>query len=122
MLETSCPTLALAFCSPTAFDDPTLRDSGREPLVLRFPIRLPGRDLQYAYCAAPDILHWEERATEWSELPDQIRVKVVICTVEDRSVISSVILQGQSKMVTFGGDYPQDLLPAPIARYLETVY
>jgi hypothetical protein len=77
---------------------------------------------EYAYYAAPDILHWEERATEWSGLPDRIRVKVVIYDVESRSVMSSVILQGKSKWATFGGDHPQDLLPEPIAEYLKTVY
>jgi len=76
----------------------------------------------YTYYVCPDILHWEERATEWSCLPDQIRVKIVIYAVDDRSVISSVILQGKSKTVSLGGDHPQDLLPEPISQYLSTLY
>ena len=76
----------------------------------------------FAYYVCPEILHWEERATEWSGLPDQIRVKVVIYAVNDRSVISSAILQGKSKFFTFGGDHPQDLLPKPISQYLQELY
>jgi hypothetical protein len=76
----------------------------------------------YAYYASPEILHWEERATEWSGRPDQIRIKIVIYDVDGRDVLSSVIIQGRSKWATFGGDHPQDLLAEPFSRYLNTLY
>jgi hypothetical protein len=74
------------------------------------------------YYVQPKILHWEERATEWSGKPDKIRVKVDVYDAETQSYQSSVIFSGKSKWFTFGGDHPQDLLPKPIQDYLKTLY
>jgi uncharacterized protein DUF4823 len=66
---------------------------------------------KYAYFAEPDILHWEDRATEWSGLPDRIEVKISIYDAALGAEIASAVKSGKSKWATFGGDHPEDLLP-----------
>ena len=74
------------------------------------------------YYVRPEILQWEERATEWSGRRDKIKIKVDVYDMKTKSQQSSVIFSGKSKWATFGGDHPQDLLPKPIRDYLKTLY
>lgn len=76
----------------------------------------------YYYYVVPEILHWEERATEWSGLPDKIEVKISIYDDQTSRELASTIISGESKWATFGGDHPQDLLPEPINAYVESLY
>ncbi len=75
-----------------------------------------------SYYVLPQILHWEERATEWSGKPDRIKIKVEVFDTATMSPQSAVIFSGKSKWFTLGGDHPQELLPKPIRDYLETLY
>ncbi|WP_417760668.1 DUF4823 domain-containing protein [Shewanella sp.] len=70
----------------------------------------------------PSILHWEDRATEWSGIPDKASIKIVIYSLSDESVISSVTIDGTSGLATFGGDHPQDLLPEPVGTYVDSLF
>lgn len=74
------------------------------------------------YCVVPEILHWEDRATEWSGIPDSIEIKVVVFDAKSRKELASTMISGKSKWATFGGDHPQDLLPEPLASYVQTLY
>ena len=74
------------------------------------------------YYVIPQILHWEERATEWSGLPDKIEVKLAIYGPTGEQPLGSAVLSGRSKWATFGGDHPQDLLHEPIAEYVKAQY
>lgn len=74
------------------------------------------------YYVVPMILHWEDRATEWSGKRDKADIKLTIYDGEDLSEYSSIIIQGKSKWATFGGDHPQDLLPEPINEYVNSLY
>ncbi|ASV55276.1 hypothetical protein LJPFL01_1913 [Lelliottia jeotgali] len=78
--------------------------------------------LNEGYYVVPQILHWEDRATEWSGIPDKMEVKITVYDAKTSSVISSTILSGKSKWATFGGDHPQDLLPEPINNYVSSLY
>lgn len=51
----------------------------------------------------PEILHWEDRATEWSGKPDKIEIKVTIHEGQDSKELTSAIISGKSKWATFGG-------------------
>jgi len=77
---------------------------------------------KYSYLVFSEILHWEERATEWSGKPDRIEIKLTVIDVDTKNEIHSVILKGKSKWATFGGDHPQDLLPDPINNYVSTLF
>ncbi len=74
------------------------------------------------YFAVPEILHWEDRATEWSGKKDKIEIKLSIYVADNDSVLASTVLSGKSKWATFGGDHPQDLLPEPLAEYVGSLY
>ena len=74
------------------------------------------------YYVDPEILHWEDRATEWSGKCDRIEVKIDIYNTSNMEHESSVIFSGKSKWATFGGDHPQDLLQKPIQDYIKTLY
>ena len=74
------------------------------------------------YYVVPQILHWEDRATEWSGIPDKMEVKITIYNAESNNRIASTIISGKSKWATFGGDHPQDLLPEPVNSYISSLY
>ncbi|MGJ0486026.1 MAG: DUF4823 domain-containing protein [Methylomicrobium sp.] len=74
------------------------------------------------YYVIPEILHWEERATEWSGIPDQIEIKLSVYDGRSLKELASTSISGESKWATFGGDHPQDLLPDPLKLYVESLY
>ena len=75
------------------------------------------RHLHNAY-AEPIIVLWEDRATEWSGKRDRIIVKITVLDVSSGKLVDATTIQGTSKWATFGGDYPQDLLPVPMRDYV----
>ena len=77
---------------------------------------------RYGYYVQPEILHWEERATEWSGKPDRIEIQLVVFDTETKSELTNSTFTGKSKWATFGGDHPQDLLIDPTNQYVETLY
>jgi hypothetical protein len=74
------------------------------------------------YFVVPRILHWEDRNTEWSGKPDRIEIGLVVAEARGAGILASVVLTGQSKWATFGGDHPQDLLPEPIKAFVDSLY
>ncbi|EFE95230.1 DUF4823 domain-containing protein [Serratia odorifera] len=74
------------------------------------------------YYVVPEILHWEDRATEWSGIPDKLDIKLTLYDGLSQKRIASTILSGKSKWMTFGGDHPQDLLAEPINNYVNSLY
>jgi len=77
---------------------------------------------RYEYYIQSEILHWEDRATEWSGLPDRIEIKISVYDTHSGAELASSILSARSKWATFGGDHPQDLLPEPVKQYVESLY
>ena len=65
--------------------------------------------------AARAILHWEDRATEWSGKAD--RVKVSLPLYRSGSLVGSALVTANSSWWTFGGDHPEDLLDTPFESY-----
>lgn len=74
------------------------------------------------YLVVPQILHWEDRATEWSGKRDKLEVKISVYKASNLTLINSTILNGESKLATWGGDHPQDLLAEPINSYVSQLY
>jgi len=77
---------------------------------------------QFDYYVVPEILRWEDRATEWSGLPDRIEILLSIYEGTSWKELASVSIAGKSKWATFGGDHPQDLLAEPLKKYVESLY
>lgn len=74
------------------------------------------------YLFFPSILHWEDRATEWSGIPDKAEIKIVVIEVKTGNKVSSATINGSSGLATFGGDHPQDLLPEPVEKYVDSIF
>jgi hypothetical protein len=74
------------------------------------------------YLVIPEILHWEDRSTEWSGKKDKLEVKVVVYSGQDGREVATTIISGKSKLMSFGGDHPQDLLAEPIGQYVDSLY
>jgi hypothetical protein len=74
------------------------------------------------YLVFPVILHWEDRATEWSAIPDRVEVKIEVVEVASDRSIASAVITGNSGIATLGGDHPQDLLPEPIEEFVSSLY
>jgi len=77
---------------------------------------------KFDYLIFPSILAWEDRATEWSGIPDKASIKISIINIATSRSIDSVIIKGKSGLGTFGGDHPQDLLVKPIDEYVNTLF
>jgi hypothetical protein len=74
------------------------------------------------FLVVPTILHWEDRATEWSGRPDRLEVRIDVVNAADGTMLHSAVLSGKSKWATFGGDHPQGLLPKPLEEYFATLF
>ena len=84
---------------------------------------LSGIDTEkYTYYVKPDILHWEDRATEWSGKPDRIEIQLVIFDATTKRELAILSYKGKSKWATFGGDHPQDLLLEPTNQCVRFLY
>lgn len=83
---------------------------------------LAAKQANLKYLVYPTILEWEDRATEWSGIPDRVSVKVEIVTVSNGQTIESAVVKGKSGLATFGGDHPQDLLPKPIDEFVASLF
>ncbi len=81
-----------------------------------------GQSKHASHLIYPTILSWEDRATEWSSLPDKVEVKLEIIDLASGSKVDGCLIKGKSGLATFGGDHPQDLLPKPIAEFFASVF
>lgn len=73
------------------------------------------------YLIDPIILHWEDRATQWSGMLDHVTFCIQISDVATREAISSVTVQCQNSWFTFVNDPPEVMLPQPIHDYVDTL-
>ena len=74
------------------------------------------------YYVVPEIIHWEDRATEWSGRRDKVEIKLMVFDGKTSEKLASTIISGKSKLMTFGGDHPQDLLEEPLWEYVDSLY
>jgi hypothetical protein len=74
------------------------------------------------YVFQPIILHWEDRATEWSGRPDRITMKYIIVDLRSSEKIASMVVSASSKWATLGGDHPQDLLSKTVQDFINNVF
>jgi hypothetical protein len=75
-----------------------------------------------SYLFEPLILHWEDRATEWSGKPDRITLRIEVYDTATDKILSDSVLEAHSSWYTFGGDHPQDLLPKTVGPFVDRVY
>ncbi|WP_412557923.1 DUF4823 domain-containing protein [Thalassospira sp. MIT1370] len=80
------------------------------------------KDRGIEFLIDPQILHWEDRATEWSGRPDRITIHYQAFKVSDQSTLVTSTLSASSKWATFGGDHPVDLLPVPTTQFVSSLF
>jgi len=77
---------------------------------------------RFDYLVVPTLVHWENRATEWSGLPDRIEIEIRTVDVQSQKTLSLGSVTGKSRWMTFGGDAPEDLLASPIDGYVSWLF
>jgi len=76
----------------------------------------------FYYLVYPTILHWEDRATEWSGKPDKLSIQIKIVQANTGKQLNSTIIEGKSSWATLGGDHPEDLLQDPIDKLVNSFF
>ena len=66
------------------------------------------RDIRFLI--RPSILHWEDRATNWSGIRDHIKVELVLMNPRDKSTLNSLMFNATSTWWTFVNNPPEDML------------
>jgi len=74
------------------------------------------------YLIFPTILEWDDRATEWSGIPDNVSVKIDVIEISTGRTIDSVIIKEESETDASTGGHPQDLLPQPVKQYIDSLF
>ena len=77
---------------------------------------------KYGYYIEPIIMHWEDRATEWSGRRDRIQIGIKVYDLATKEELDNSDFVASSKSASFGGDHPQDLLAEPFKRYINQLY
>lgn len=74
------------------------------------------------YLVYPNLLKWEDRATEWSGRRDRLEVKIDLIDLADSRVAFSREISATGKWMTDGGDTPNDLLEQPVEEYVNALF
>ena len=83
---------------------------------------ISARSASANYLLVPIILHWEDRATEWSGKPDRLEFTAIVIEVSTGQELDRAVLKGSSSWFTMGGDHPQDMLAGPIGEYVSSLF
>ena len=83
---------------------------------------LAAREKNAKYLLYTTILHWEDRATAWSGIPDKIRLKVDVIEIASSKTLTSDSIYMSNRNVDVLSDDPEDLLPEPINKYVSNLY
>jgi len=79
------------------------------------------QDPGVTYDIVPEVLHWEDRNTGWSTVPDRISIRISVHDPATAKVLASAVVNGTSTR-TEGTPDPSDLLDEPIRRYFKTLF
>ena len=74
------------------------------------------------YLVYPNILKWEDRATEWSGRRDRMELKVDLIDLSTSQVVFSREITATGKWMSDGGDTPADLLGTPAEQYVNALF
>lgn len=114
--QMTAQTIAGAFAKYLDKSETGLRVEDAEQALAR------ARELGADYLVLPLILHWEDRATEWSGRRDKIEVKITVVDVVSERNLGGGVISGKSSWWTFGGDHPEDMLSEPVNEFVGTLF
>jgi hypothetical protein len=70
----------------------------------------------------PTILHWEDRATEWSGLRDRAKIDIEIIDTATNRQLDHTVLDLVGTWWTMGGLHPQDLVEEAMEDYFGKLF
>lgn len=76
---------------------------------------------KYDYIIIPEIIHWEDRATAWSGIPDKVEISIEIYDSK-RELLKSATIQGKSSSVTLSTNDPSELLKKPLEAFFKNTF
>ncbi len=62
------------------------------------------------YLVSPQILHWEDHATQWSGMRDRIKIEIRLIKVTPKTFIKSAQFEARNSWFTFVNAAPSELL------------
>ena len=68
------------------------------------------KDKGIRFLVQPSILHWEDRATNWSGMRDFIKIEVLLVNPRDSSTVNSIMFNASSSWWTLVNTPPEDML------------
>lgn len=74
------------------------------------------------YLVYPNLIRWEDRATEWSGRRDRLGVKIDLLDSNSGQLVFSREITATGKWMTDGGDTPADLLAQPCEEYVNALF
>lgn len=77
---------------------------------------------RFDYLVIPRVLHPEDRGTEWSGQPDQIKIEIRTVDVSTGDTVAEGVVSGKGKWFTMGSDAPEDLLKVPVNAYVKWLF
>ncbi|HTG45964.1 MAG TPA: DUF4823 domain-containing protein [Verrucomicrobiae bacterium] len=80
------------------------------------------RKFNAEYLVYPNIVKWEDRATEWSGRRDRLSLKVDLIDLSTSTIVFSREIEATGKWMTDGGDSPNDLLEQPCEEYVNALF
>jgi hypothetical protein len=80
------------------------------------------RDHNCHYLLVPEILHWEDRATEWSGQRDRITISIIIYDVKSGDKLDRATFSAWGTWFTMGGVHPEHLLLPPIEEFVDMLF
>jgi hypothetical protein len=72
----------------------------------------------FEYMLEPRALHWEDRATQWSGLPDRISIDLTLSSVQPYKNIRHATFSAKSTWFTFVNNPPEDMLDENFANFV----
>ena len=89
-------------------------------LQLNEAIELAKKD-DFDYLFYYTILHWEDRATEWSGIRDRASIRILIINPEDGNFLNTIIVSGAGTWWTLCGYKPQDIFRYAMADFIKNL-
>ncbi|GAW87913.1 conserved hypothetical protein [Bathymodiolus platifrons methanotrophic gill symbiont] len=83
---------------------------------------LSAKQQGYVFLIYPTILHWEDRATEWSGLRDRAKIKLELIDTDTKVTVDNAIFNLVGTWWTFGGLHPQDMVSEAVKEYFKKVF
>lgn len=84
---------------------------------------LKARAADARYLIVPRIVHWEDRATQWSGKPDRVNVQVSVYERGgDREINAAMLSTETGGVFAFTDEAPETLLEGAIKPYVQSLY